>query len=79
MEQSQKYQDVQNIYLQKSYFKTASLMARGAHLAVILRDCIQGKIWREIAYAYDRNLDITFQVSCCSSFGMMYICNFFSL
>ena len=54
-------------------------MAKDAHLAVILRDCIQGKIWREIAYAYDRNLDITFQVSYCSPFGMMYICNFFSL
>ena len=79
MERSQKHQDVWNIYLQKSYLKTASLMARGARSAVILGGCIQGEIWREIAYAYGRNLGIAFQVSCRSPFDVMYICDFFSL
>jgi len=79
MEQSQKHQDVWNIYLQKSYLKTASLMARGIRSAVILGGSTQGEIWREIAYAYGRNLGIAFQVSCCSHFDAMYICDFFSL
>ena len=50
-----------------------------ARSAVILGGCIQGEIWREIAYAYGRNLGIAFQVSCCSPFDMMYIYDFFSL
>ena len=79
MGRSRKHQDVWNIYLQKSYLKTASLMARGARSAVILGGCIQGEIWREIAYAYGRNLGIAFQVSCHSPFDAMYICDLFSL
>ena len=79
MGRSQKYQDVWNTYLQKSYLKTASLMARGARSAVILGGCIQGEIWREIAYAYSRNLGIAFQVSCHTLFDMMNPCDFFSL
>jgi hypothetical protein len=52
-----------NIYLQKTYLKTASLMAKGARAAVVLGGCREGEIWKEVAYAYGRNLGIAFQVS----------------
>ena len=52
-----------NIYLQKTYLKTASLMAKGARAAVVLGGCKEGEIWKEVAYAYGRNLGIAFQVS----------------
>ncbi|KAG6866140.1 hypothetical protein C0991_008093 [Blastosporella zonata] len=55
-------QDAWNIYLQKTYLKTASLMAKGARAAVTLGGCKEGDIWREIAYAYGRNLGIAFQL-----------------
>jgi len=51
-----------NVYLQKTYLKTASLMAKGARSAVILGGCTQGQIYKEIAYAYGRNLGIAFQL-----------------
>lgn len=51
-----------NIYLQKTYLKTASLMAKGARSAVVLGGCKEGEVWKEIAYAYGRNLGIAFQV-----------------
>ncbi|CAL1694301.1 unnamed protein product [Somion occarium] len=51
-----------NIYLQKTYLKTASLMAKGARAAVVLGGCKEGEIWKEIAYAYGRNLGIAFQL-----------------
>lgn len=54
-----------NIYLQKTYMKTASLMAKGARAAVVLGGCKQGEIWKEIAYAYGRNLGLAFQVRIC--------------
>ncbi|KAF8625333.1 hypothetical protein AX17_006875 [Amanita inopinata Kibby_2008] len=54
--------DAWNIYLQKTYMKTASLMAKGARAAVILGGCKQGDIVRDIAYAYGRNLGIAFQL-----------------
>jgi len=60
---TKRYQDAWNIYLQKTYLKTASLMAKGARSAVILGGCAEGEIWKEIAYAYGRNLGIAFQVS----------------
>ena len=72
MERSRKHQDMWNTYLQKSYLKTASLMARGIRSAVILGGCIQGEIWREIAYAYGRNLGIAFQVSCRSPLSFSF-------
>jgi hexaprenyl-diphosphate synthase len=50
------------IYLQKTYMKTASLIAKSARAAVTLGGCKEGDIWREIAYAYGRNLGIAFQV-----------------
>ena len=61
-------QDNWNIYLQKTYLKTASLMAKGARAAVVLGGCKEGEVWKEVAYAYGRNLGIAFQVraSCVS-------------
>jgi len=61
---SRKHQDMWNTYLQKSYLKTGSLMARALRSTVMLGGCIQGEIWREVAYAYGRNFGIAFQVSC---------------
>lgn len=51
-----------NIYLKKSYLKTASLMAKGARAAVILGGAREGEVWKEVAYAYGRNIGIAFQV-----------------
>ena len=55
--------DSWNIYLQKTYLKSASLMAKGARAAVVLGGCREGEIWKEVGYAYGRNLGIAFQVS----------------
>ncbi|PPQ97207.1 hypothetical protein CVT26_000736 [Gymnopilus dilepis] len=51
-----------NLYLQKTYLKTASLMAKGARSSVVLGGCREGEVWKEIAYAYGRNLGIAFQL-----------------
>ena len=51
-----------NIYLQKNYLKSASLLAKGSRAAVVLGGCREGEIWKEVAYAYGRNLGIAFQV-----------------
>ncbi|KAG7096797.1 hypothetical protein E1B28_004206 [Marasmius oreades] len=51
------------IYLQKTYMKTASLMAKGARAATCLGGCSEGEVYREVAYTYGRNLGIAFQVS----------------
>ena len=51
-----------NIYLKKTYLKTASLMAKGARAAVVLGGAREGEVWKEVAYAYGRNLGIAFQV-----------------
>lgn len=56
-------QDNWNIYMQKTYLKTATLMAKGARAAVVLGGCREGEVWKEIAYAYGRNLGLAFQVS----------------
>ena len=58
----QRTRDAWRTYLQKTYLKTASLMAKGARAAVTLGGCKEGDIWREIAYAYGRNVGIAFQV-----------------
>jgi hexaprenyl-diphosphate synthase len=50
------------LYMQKTYMKTASLMAKGARGAVALGGCVEGEIYREVAYAYGRNLGLAFQV-----------------
>ncbi|PPQ64244.1 hypothetical protein CVT24_008647 [Panaeolus cyanescens] len=49
-------------YMKKTYLKTASLFAKGARSAVILGGCKQGDIWRDVAYAYGRNLGIAYQL-----------------
>jgi hexaprenyl-diphosphate synthase len=54
--------DSWNIYLKKTYLKTASLMAKGARAAVVLGGVREGEVWKEVAYAYGRNLGIAFQV-----------------
>ena len=54
--------DSWNMYLKKTYLKTASLMAKGARAAVVLGGAREGEIWKEVAYAYGRNLGIAFQV-----------------
>ncbi|KXN81859.1 putative hexaprenyl pyrophosphate synthase, mitochondrial [Leucoagaricus sp. SymC.cos] len=59
---SRKHQDAWNIYLLKTYLKTASLMAKGARSAVVLGGCTEGEIWKEVAYAYGRNLGVAFQL-----------------
>ena len=54
--------DSWNIYLKKTYLKTASLMAKGARGAVVLGGAREGELWKEVAYAYGRNIGIAFQV-----------------
>ncbi|KAI0271490.1 terpenoid synthase [Gloeopeniophorella convolvens] len=54
--------DSWNIYLKKTYLKTASLMAKGARAAVVLGGAREGELWKEVAYAYGRNLGIAFQL-----------------
>lgn len=54
--------DSWNIYLKKTYLKTASLMAKGARAAVVLGGVREGELWKEVAYAFGRNLGIAFQV-----------------
>ena len=39
-----------NTYLQKSYLKTMLLIAKDVHFAIILDNCVQDEIWREITY-----------------------------
>ncbi|KAF8587565.1 terpenoid synthase [Ramaria rubella] len=51
-----------SIYLKKSYLKTASLMAKGARAAVVLGGVREGEVWKEVAYAYGRNIGIAFQL-----------------
>ena len=56
-----------NVYMRKTYLKTASLMAKGARASVVLGGCRDDEIWKEVAYAYGRNLGIAFQVCVCVS------------
>lgn len=50
-------------YLRKIYLKNSSHMAKGARSAVILGGCRDGDVWKEVAYAYGRNLGIAYQVN----------------
>ena len=61
------------VYMRKTYLKTASLMAKSARAAVILggagqgygrttREIEEGERLKDIAYGYGRNLGIAFQV-----------------
>lgn len=56
------FPDRWSTYLKKTYLKTASLMAKGARAAVVLGGCKEGEVWKEVAYAYGRNVGIAFQV-----------------
>lgn len=49
-------------YLQKTYLKTASLMAKSARSAVVLGGAGGDEGLKDVAYAYGRNLGIAFQV-----------------
>lgn len=60
--QIEKTESAWTLYLQKTYMKTASLMAKGARSAVVLGGCADGEIYKEVAYAYGRNLGIAFQL-----------------
>jgi hexaprenyl-diphosphate synthase len=51
-------------YLQRTYLKTASLIANYVRAAVALGGCGQEEIWRDMAFTYGRNLGLAFQVSC---------------
>lgn len=51
-----------DVYLRKTYLKTASLMAKSARAAVVLGGCREGEVWKDVAYAYGRNLGIAYQV-----------------
>ena len=51
------------LYLRKTYLKSASLMAKGARSAVILGGSQEGDILKEVAYVYGRNLGIAYQVN----------------
>jgi len=55
-------QEVWNVYLKKTFLKTASLMAKSARASVILGGAREGEVWKEVAYAYGRNLGIAFQL-----------------
>lgn len=61
------------VYMRKTYLKTASLMAKSARAAVILggagqgygrtaREVAEGERMKDIAYGYGRNLGIAFQL-----------------
>jgi hexaprenyl-diphosphate synthase len=60
-------QDRWDIYLKKTYLKTASLMAKTVRGAVVLGGSKEGELWKEVAYAYGRNIGIAFQVSIANS------------
>lgn len=49
-------------YLKKIYFKTASLMAKGARASVVLGGCQDGDALKEAAYVYGRNIGFAKQV-----------------
>jgi len=49
-------------YLRKTYLKTASLVAKSARAAVVLGGSTDTELWKDVAYAYGRNLGIAYQV-----------------
>ncbi|CAG7854148.1 Probable hexaprenyl pyrophosphate synthase, mitochondrial Short=HPS; Flags: Precursor [Serendipita indica DSM 11827] len=51
-----------NIYLKKTYLKTASLIAKTVRGSVVLGGAKEGEVWKEVAYAYGRNIGIAFQL-----------------
>jgi len=67
-------------YLKKIYFKTASLMAKGARASVVLGGCQDGDVLKEAAYVYGRNIGFAKQVcsAYCSLFWRYSQCTFYS-
>jgi hexaprenyl-diphosphate synthase len=67
-------------YLKKIYFKTASLMAKGARASVVLGGCQDGDVLKEAAYVYGRNIGFAKQVrsAYCSLFLRYSQCTFHS-
>lgn len=59
-----------NTYLKKTYLKTASLIAKTVRSGVVLGGCREGELWKEVAYAYGRNIGIAFQV-CGASYSLI--------
>ncbi|KAH7105173.1 terpenoid synthase, partial [Auriculariales sp. MPI-PUGE-AT-0066] len=51
-----------NMYMHKTYLKTASLMAKGCRASVVLGGARDGDICKEVAYAYGRNIGLAFQL-----------------
>ncbi|KAG6810907.1 hypothetical protein H0H92_009837 [Tricholoma furcatifolium] len=50
-------------YLRRTYLKTASLMAKGVRASVVLGGCDgDASVWKDVAYAYGRNLGIAYQL-----------------
>ncbi|KAG6879442.1 hypothetical protein C0992_002573 [Termitomyces sp. T32_za158] len=50
-------------YLRKTYLRTASLVAKGARATAILGGCAHDTaIWRDVAYAYGRNVGFAYQL-----------------
>ena len=47
-------------YLQKTYLKTASLIAKSCHASTLLSNC--SPVIQQAAFDYGRNLGIAFQV-----------------
>lgn len=60
---SSSLEEAWDIYLKQSYYKTASLVAKSARGAVVLGGSRNTEIWKDVAYAYGRNLGIAHQVS----------------
>ncbi|KAG6878164.1 hypothetical protein C0993_011237 [Termitomyces sp. T159_Od127] len=51
-------------YLRRTYLKTASLMAKGACASVVLGGCSRDTaVWKDVAYAYGRNVGIAYQLA----------------
>jgi hexaprenyl-diphosphate synthase len=50
------------LYWNKTYLKTASLIAKGARASVVLGGARDEELWKDVAYAYGRNLGIAHQV-----------------
>lgn len=59
---SMNLEEAWDTYIKKTYLKTASLMAKAARASVILGGCGAEEIWKDVAYAYGRNLGIAYQV-----------------
>ncbi|EAU92273.2 trans-hexaprenyltranstransferase [Coprinopsis cinerea okayama7 len=62
MEGPRTREEAWDLYLRKTYLKSASLMAKGARASVVLGGCGENEVWKEVAYAYGRSLGIAYQL-----------------